>query len=114
MRPKDFLKTLRDSDDYISTIFLHGGCYKLYLVLKKIYPEAEPYIRTKDGGHVITKIGNSFYDIKGKVSSHRCRAYRKMTKEDMDVASKWNFAKHNWLVINDCPSCGEPIYFDAY
>ena len=49
------IKSLNDSDVYIEHIFMRGGCYKLFLFLQTIYPEAEPYIH-QDKDHVVTKL----------------------------------------------------------
>ena len=42
--------------------WMNGDCFRLYLILKAIYPDAEAYY---DGGHVFTKIDGCFYDIRG-------------------------------------------------
>lgn len=44
--------------------YTNGGCYDFFLFLKTIFPEAEAW---SDCDHVITKIGEEFYDITGKV-----------------------------------------------
>lgn len=49
-------------------IFTAGGCFRLHLILRAIWPEAEPWY---DGDHVITKIGNHWYDITGEVLPQR-------------------------------------------
>lgn len=43
-----------------------GGCLKLHLLLKEIYVHAYGFY---NGDHVITLIGNGFYDINGKVDN---------------------------------------------
>lgn len=47
--------------------FLNGDCFKLYANIKLLYPPAEAWYEPVDG-HVVTKIGDSFYDITGEVS----------------------------------------------
>lgn len=50
------LQLLRDS-------FLNApNCFKVYLLLKAVWPEAEAWY---DGNHVIVKIGAFWYDWKG-------------------------------------------------
>lgn len=41
-----------------------GGCYKFYLILKQVFPEAIGYY---NDAHVITRIGDKYYDIDGEV-----------------------------------------------
>ena len=62
-----FLRELRGSDDRMQKIFLEGSCFRLYCILKTIYPDAKPYYSQVDG-HWITKIDGSYYDINGKLS----------------------------------------------
>lgn len=47
-------------------IYLEGGCFHLYLLLKKLCPEAEPWYNRD---HIVTKIGKKFYDITGVVNN---------------------------------------------
>ena len=44
------------------------NCYQVYLLLKHYYPEAVPY---HDSDHVITKIGDKFFDETGEVEQGR-------------------------------------------
>jgi len=61
----NFLSLLRDSHPTIGTIFTNGGCMNLFTILRNQYPEATPYY---NGDHIITKIGDYFYDINGIVN----------------------------------------------
>ncbi len=56
--------SFKDSIDY----FTNGECYAFYNILKAAFPEAEAYY---DSNHVITKIGDKFYDITGEVKKDR-------------------------------------------
>lgn len=49
-------------------IFLKGSCLNLYLILRNIFPEAVPYYNSD---HIITKIDDRFYDIKGTVLDNK-------------------------------------------
>ena len=44
--------------------YTSGGCYAFYLKLKARFPEAEGYYNMD---HVITKIGDRYYDSTGEV-----------------------------------------------
>lgn len=65
-----FIKTVQRSfhDSYIAYSF--GGCYGFYEILKYIFPNAQPYFDKKEKNHIITKIGEDFYDINGLVDTH--------------------------------------------
>jgi len=41
----------------------NGSCYRLYELLAAVFPEAEPYFDADY--HVVTRIGDLFYDIDG-------------------------------------------------
>ena len=104
MKPVDFITTLRDSDLYIRNIYLSGGCYQFYKVLKTIFHDSMPYINTaKD--HIVTKIDGEFYDITGVVQGE----YFPLTKEDVLMCEKWSFSKNYWL-YRECPNCEEPVF----
>ncbi|WP_445938924.1 hypothetical protein, partial [Pseudomonas sp.] len=59
-----FLAALRDVHPDMARWGLHGGCFRVYLVLKQRFPDAQAWY---DSCHVVTKIGDFFYDIRGQV-----------------------------------------------
>ena len=59
----EFIKVVRESFSSSVAVYTMGNCYQFYEILKKVFPEAEPYY----AGHVWTKIGDEFYDIRGKL-----------------------------------------------
>jgi len=61
---EEFIATIRDSFIGSQQVYTEGSCYHFYLILKKVFPNAEAYY---DLDHVITKIGDRFYDITGEV-----------------------------------------------
>ena len=60
----EFIKTIRSSFGAAAAVYTMGNCYQFYEILKVVFPEAVAY---ETGGHVYTKIGDDFYDIKGKL-----------------------------------------------
>jgi len=60
------IKTIRKSiaGAGATYIYTHGSCYQFYLILKSIIPNAEAYYNSD---HIITKIGERFYDIRGEI-----------------------------------------------
>ncbi len=103
----DFIDALRESDGYIEMIYSFGSCYKFHLLLKKLFPECEPYIGELRG-HVISEYKGKFYDITGEVSPDE---FYPMNEDDVLEASEWSFHKYNYLQITECPNCDEPILF---
>jgi hypothetical protein len=59
-----FLEVLRSASNIQTEIYTSGGCYRLFELLQAVFPGASPYY---NGDHVVTKIGNAFYDISGVV-----------------------------------------------
>lgn len=59
-----FLNCVRELHPEIEHACLHGKCFRLYMLLASCWPEAEPWY---DGNHVITKIDEKYYDIRGQV-----------------------------------------------
>ncbi len=102
--PLPLIDALRESDPYIATIYTQGSCYRLYLALKKLWPDAIPVINAT-GDHVGSLIGGEVYDINGIADW----SYRAMDDDDLQKANGWSFANKAMLQIGECPACGEPI-----
>ena len=63
----NFLKELRDSATIVYKIYTDGSCFRLYSILKCLYPKAIAYWSDRDN-HCIVKIGNRYFDIGGEVN----------------------------------------------
>lgn len=59
-----FISVVRDSFVGSQQVYTRGSCYHFYLILKEVFPNAEPYY---DADHIVTKIDDKFYDITGEV-----------------------------------------------
>lgn len=64
MTPLSLISAIRNSFIGSELVYTCGSCYQFYLILKEAFPEAEAY---HDENHVITKIGENYYDITGEV-----------------------------------------------
>jgi hypothetical protein len=62
---EQFISIIRDSFIGSQEVYTRSSCYHFYLILKYVFPGAEPWYNQD---HVITKIGDSFYDITGKIA----------------------------------------------
>lgn len=62
--PIGVINAVRGLSPLMRQICRNGSCYRLYLLLKEIFPGAEPYFDADY--HVVTLIGNYFYDIDGE------------------------------------------------
>lgn len=49
-----------------SSVYQYGGCYGFFRILKHTFPHAQPYFDDKNENHILAKIGDRFYDIKGE------------------------------------------------
>ena len=112
----EFIATIRDSFEGSVEVYTQGSCYKFYLILKEVFPEAIAYY---DVNHVITKIGDEFYDITGIVKCENhvpmhdnfpdSKLYEKEHKISRDmfyVCNKQGVLEHNKIMykmigIND-------------
>ena len=109
VEPEEFIYALRQTDPHIEIIYLNGGCYQFHLLLKAMYG-GEPYIDKFYMNHVITKIGDKFYDITGVVDF---TGYRQMSSEEKEMASKWSFRRTRLLQIDECDQCDSPLVYDT-
>lgn len=64
---ENFLKELKYSYSENEKIYMEGSCFKIYVILKTLFKDAEPYYSQLDG-HWVTKIEDKFYDINGEIS----------------------------------------------
>lgn len=59
-----FIRLLADSVPDADRVYREGNCFKLFLLLRHVWPNAEAWYDQVEG-HVYTKIGKSWYDIRG-------------------------------------------------
>lgn len=100
------VNSLRETDRYIESIFMQGGCYRFHLFLKNIFSDATPFIH-KDKDHIISKIGDQFFDIKGIVENKN--EYSPLKKSELEMVENWSFSRTHLLQIKECPFCEEPL-----
>jgi hypothetical protein len=103
-----FIDELRNTDQYIHHIYTKGGCYRFHVLLSKMYRNCVPYINATND-HIITRYKGKFYDIFGTVDC--LDGYRKLSKQEIPMVSKWSFRKNNLLLLDECPHCEEPLIY---
>lgn len=59
----NFISTIRESFDESKKVYTQGSCYHFYKILKCVFPDAIAYY---DMDHIITRIGDKYYDINGE------------------------------------------------
>lgn len=79
-----FIKVIRESFPDASIIYQWGACYGFYLILKHNFPSAIAYFSDKDKDHILTKIGNRFYDITGEYD-WETKDVSKLTQKDHEI-----------------------------
>lgn len=87
---------------------MQGGCYRFHMFLKVVFPNAVALIHN-EGDHIVSKIGNDLYDIKGKVEKGDHELYSPLTEIYRWEAERWSFHKNNMLKLKTCPDCDFPI-----
>jgi hypothetical protein len=102
--PLTIINALRESDKYIETIYMNGGCYQFHLMLKKIYPDAIAVIN-EDKNHVGTLVNGDIYDINGVIDW----SFRAMDDDDIAIAETWSFHENQLISLGECGICEEPI-----
>lgn len=82
-----FLSELRDVPE-MEELFLHGNCYRLWKIVRTIWPDARPMHDPIDG-HVYIELWGKIYDIRG-------RNLRPPKLEPLDHTrrpDRWGFSK---------------------
>ena len=90
---EDFISKVRGLHPNMEYACAHGSCYRFYEVLAMAFPEAAPYM-TQDRCHVVTRIGDEFFDISGYVGKATGKAsarYHEMDASEIKSASKWRY-----------------------
>lgn len=101
LSPENIINKLRNSFSHATVVYTRGSCGQLYKILKEIFPDAIAY---EDGCHVITKIGDKFWDIKGEVK--RTQGF-KLCEPNNEMLSNY-FG--NDLKYIQCPNCDDLFY----
>lgn len=65
--PEKFLARLREAHPEIEGIFLEGGCFELFRIMRTLWPQARPW-HDIVAGHVYVEVDGDLYDIRGKVA----------------------------------------------
>lgn len=103
VNPLDFIKIISNSFHGAEHVYTKGSCYQLYKILKPMYPQAEAW---SDDDHVITKIGNGFYDITGEVDP---RGFSPVVRHGHYEKWKFDF----WSCGLECPQCDEMVCYSG-
>lgn len=93
--PDRFLRLLRETHPDFEFMFLHGGCYHLFLILRALWPQAELWY-VRNPGHVYTRIDGVFYDIRGR--RRRPKGARRRTAGNLGRPDRW---KHRLALVID-------------
>lgn len=76
----------------------------ILFILKKIYPQAIPYIN-ENRDHVVTRIDNQLYDITGEVTEDGYENWLPLENyNDIKTCKDWSFDKY---MMFQCQDCGE-------
>lgn len=79
-----FITAARELSPLMTTICLEGSCYPFHVLLKTVFPAARPYYNNEM--HVVSLIGDRYYDITGEVHPKRPVL---MTEADKKTQSKF-------------------------
>lgn len=108
IKPIDLIDAIRNTDGYIKIIFMQGSCYQFHLFLKTVYPTSIPYLN-QDKDHIVTKIDNHLYDIRGIIDLKFEELYSPLSNLDLELVKEWSFKRNNFLKITECTFCEEPL-----
>ena len=107
-RIKEMITALRESRPDMVEIFTEGWCYHLFLIIRALEPTAQPWYQTNPG-HVYTKVGKYWYDIRGKYL--RCPP----GAHPMDADGNWpGHAPHRWSKLPDLLEDHQIIKYAEY
>jgi len=100
MNIKNFIKIIRDSFHGSTHVYTRGNCYRLYVIVKFVFPEAEAFY---EADHIVIKYHKKFYDITGEVESDFV-PFKETTKLKQKNIMKNKFGISGYI---ECPNCDE-------
>lgn len=83
---ESIIHAITNSHMDMEDLYMNGQCYNFFLVLKSIYPEAEAWYDHIEG-HVYSKIGKYWYDIRG---------VHYYVKESCKPLNHYDLKPHRW------------------
>lgn len=99
--PENIIAMIRNSFSHATVVYTRGSCGRLYKILKEIFPNAIAY---ENGDHVISKIGDKFWDIKGEVK--RTQNFKPCAPNNKMLSNYFG----DDLQYIQCPQCDEVFY----
>ena len=89
---ESFIAKVRDSFIGSQQVYTEGSCYHFYLILKEVFSDAEPWY---DNEHIVTKIGDKFYDITGEVRKDELDMFKYQRLPSYQLKAPYNIYKQN-------------------
>ena len=92
VKPEVLIERIRESFDESRLVYTQGSCYRFFLILRTVYPDAEAYYDWVEG-HVYTKIDGKFYDIRGRCANAPKDLERLNDTHLAKTAHRWKYGK---------------------
>lgn len=89
--PLDLITAIRESFDIAVDVYTQGSCFKFFLILQTVFPDAEPWY-DMIAGHVYAEINGRFYDIHGEHAIGQCWIKLKDEPHIYQDAPNWIWA----------------------
>jgi len=106
----EVIKTIRESDNFLTPIFLNGGCYQFGKILKSIYPQAT--LLEIPSKHAVALINGKYYDITGEVDFKEWNCTIKDLIEPTQRMINANFSNNKYF-YRECPNCEDLVAFTS-
>lgn len=87
---ESFIGKIRDSFIGSQQVYTEGSCYHFYLILKEVFTDAEPWY---DNEHIVTKIGDKFYDITGEIRKDELDMFKYQRLPSYQLKAPYNIYK---------------------
>ena len=88
---ESFIAKVRDSFIGSQQVYTEGSCYHFYLILKEVFPNAEPWF---DNDHIVTKIDDKFYDITGEIRKDELDMFKYQRLPSYQLKAPYNIYKN--------------------
>ena len=108
LKPENLIEQVREVTPYMGQVFMEGGCWRMFCILRTVWPQAKPWYC---GDHVITEIDGHFYDIRGRLRPRDRQGYHPLTmpgdRRLFSIAHRWWCSVHRLVLSLELTMAGK-------
>lgn len=104
------ITAIRESRDDSQVAYMNGSCFHFFKILSTVFPEAIPLY---DSNHVVVKIGERHYDIRGELAPEQLSPNLQDMRTEplwMEVLQHCQYTREHAMWVTD--HWPQPVFYD--